>query len=295
MSKNNKRYYWLKLPKDFFADKRIKRLRRLAGGDTYTIIYQKMLLASLDDGGKLYFEGVEENFAAELALMIDEKEDDVAVTLSFLEKQGMIELLEADEGEYMLTELPALIGSETASARRMRRLRSKKDETTPSLSDANVTPAFADVQNSDIEKEIDIDIDIDIELDTDIDKECESGADAPPHTRDKPKPRPPKKKYGEYGWVLLTEAQYAKLLKDLGAKELERCIRYVDESAQSSGNKNKWKDWNLVIRRCSRDGWGLRGYSNTRASPGNRQVDRVKTEAEYDLDDEYSVQVIPPE
>lgn len=42
-----KRYYWLKLPDDFFRQKPIKKLRRIAGGDTYTIIYLKMLLVSL--------------------------------------------------------------------------------------------------------------------------------------------------------------------------------------------------------------------------------------------------------
>lgn len=63
-------------------------------------------------------------------------------------------------------------------------------------------------------------------------------------------------KYGEYGWIKLTDIQYEKLLKDLGQVELDRCIAYIDELAQSTGNKNKWKDWNLVIRRCNREGWG---------------------------------------
>lgn len=43
----NKRYYWLKLMDDFFDSKRIKKLRKMAGGDTYTIIYLKMQLLSL--------------------------------------------------------------------------------------------------------------------------------------------------------------------------------------------------------------------------------------------------------
>ncbi len=62
---------------------------------------------------------------------------------------------------------------------------------------------------------------------------------------------------GEYGWVKLTDRQYERLMNDLGQEELERCIRYVDESAQKTHNKNKWSDWNLVIRNCHRDGWGL--------------------------------------
>lgn len=69
-------------------------------------------------------------------------------------------------------------------------------------------------------------------------------------------------KYGEYGWVKLSEDEYGRLLEDLGEDELQRCITYVDESAQRTGNKNKWKDWNLVIRSCSRDKWGYRQQSS---------------------------------
>ncbi len=66
-----------------------------------------------------------------------------------------------------------------------------------------------------------------------------------------------RKKYGQYGWVKLSVEEYNRLLNDFGKTEVERCISYVDEAAQSTGNKNKWRDWNLVIRRCHRDGWGL--------------------------------------
>ena len=73
-----KRYYWLKLKADWFSDKRIKKLRSIAGGDTHTIIYLKMMLLSLKDEGKLYFEGVEDNFASEIALALDDDEYQLA-------------------------------------------------------------------------------------------------------------------------------------------------------------------------------------------------------------------------
>ena len=82
---------------------------------------------------------------------------------------------------------------------------------------------------------------------------------------DKP-PAPTRKKYGSFGWVRLTGEEYVKLVADFGEAEALRCITYVDESAQSTGNKNKWRDWNLVIRKCHRDGWGLSQNSNTRGS-----------------------------
>lgn len=121
--KENKRYYWLKLMADFFNQPRIKKLRKIAGGDTYTIIYLKMQLLSLKTDAILSFEGIENTFAEELALTMDEDPENVKVALKFLESQGMIEQL--SETEYCLTETDKLIGSESYSAERVRRHRER--------------------------------------------------------------------------------------------------------------------------------------------------------------------------
>ena len=69
--------------------------------------------------------------------------------------------------------------------------------------------------------------------------------------------RPDRKSFGEFGWVKLSDAEYNRLLNDLGEAEVKRCIAYVDESAQTTGNKNGWRDWNLVVRKCHKQSWGL--------------------------------------
>lgn len=79
-----KKYYWLKMTDQFFEDKAIKKLRKIAGGDTYTIIYLKMLLTAIKQGNKMYFEGIEDDFMEELALELDEDTDNVKVTVSYL-------------------------------------------------------------------------------------------------------------------------------------------------------------------------------------------------------------------
>lgn len=81
----------------------------------------------------------------------------------------------------------------------------------------------------------------------------------------------PKKSFGQYGWVRLTDEEYAAIVTSLGRDEAERCISYVDECAQGTGNKNKWRDWNLVVRKCSRDGWGkhLQGSYQRKERPGD--------------------------
>ena len=119
-----KKYYWLKLKEEFFADKAIKKLRKIAGGDTYTIIYLKMLLKAVKQGNRLYFEGVEENFPAELALELDEDEDNVVVTLQFLQAKGLMQVM--SEEEFFLTQCEEMVGSETDAARRMRISRNRR-------------------------------------------------------------------------------------------------------------------------------------------------------------------------
>lgn len=159
-----KRYYWLKLPKDFFEDKAIKRLRQIAGGDTYTIIYLKMLLKSMEDDGKLFYEGIEDTICDEIALDINESADDVQVTISYLEKKG---LLIVTDSEVELTRLTEMVGSETDKAELMRKLRNKEKGNNVTKISNNVTKALPTVTNCYTEKEKEIEKSReDIEIDT---------------------------------------------------------------------------------------------------------------------------------
>lgn len=88
------------------------------------------------------------------------------------------------------------------------------------------------------------------------------------------------RKYGEYGWVRLTDEQYKKLVEDIGEANAKRCIAYVDESAQGTGNKNKWKDWNLVVRKCYREGWGVKPWSQKRVGANGIPVNNQKSDLE---------------
>ena len=146
---NDKKYYWLKLKDDFFRDKKIKKLRRIAGGDTFTIIYLKMQLLSLKNSGVLIFENVEDTFEEEIALEIDEKVEDVKVCLLYLEKTG---LLECKDNEYILPQTIDCIGSETATAERMRRSRERKKQLEMSQCYTDVTNGYTEIE-IEIEKE----------------------------------------------------------------------------------------------------------------------------------------------
>lgn len=85
VAKTNRRYYWIQLAQDFFKSKEMKLLRKMPGGDTYTIIYLKLMLISLEDSGKIYFEELAQDLAEEMALLIDEDTEAVRMTLMFIE------------------------------------------------------------------------------------------------------------------------------------------------------------------------------------------------------------------
>ena len=150
MAVKNKRYYWIQLTQDFFKSKEMKLLRKIAGGDTHTIIYLKMMLISLEDGGCIYYDGLADNLAEEIALMIDENVEDIKITLLFLESKGL--LTRKNDRDYFLEQVPEMVGSETASTRRSRKHR----ELTALHCNTIATTCNGDI---DIEKDIEKDID----------------------------------------------------------------------------------------------------------------------------------------
>ena len=152
MVTENRRYYWLQLKDDFFNSKEMKLMRKLPGGEEITIIYLKMMLASLAEQGKLYFEGLAEDLAEELSLIIDEDPEAIRLTLMFLTKKKL--LTTSDNYQFNLEQVPEMVGSETASTRRSRKHRENQK---------------ALQCNTDATKG-NGDIDIDIDIDTDIDK-----------------------------------------------------------------------------------------------------------------------------
>ena len=64
-------------------------------------------------------------------------------------------------------------------------------------------------------------------------------------------------------YVKLTDVQYNKLKKDYPSEDIDNCILLLDEYVTINGNKNKYKDWNLVLRKSIREQWFKKGINNT--------------------------------
>ena len=157
----------MQLSEEFFKSKEMKLLRRLPGGEEHTIIYLKLMLASLQDNGNIYFEGLADSLAEEMALIIDEDAEAVRMTLMFLEQKKL--LTTSDNFAYKLEQVPEMIGSETASTRRSRKHRSTQ-KALQCNTDATKCNGDIDIE---LEKEIEIEIEKDIKIDKEINIESE--------------------------------------------------------------------------------------------------------------------------
>lgn len=154
-----KKYYWLKLKDDFFQQKTIKKLRKIAGGDTFTIIYLKMMLVAIKSEGRILHEGIETNFHEELALDLDEDEENVRLTINYLLNHG---LMEESLNEFYIPESVQNTGKESESAERVRRHREKALQCNIAVTASNdkVTESNDKVTACNTEKEIEKEIEI---------------------------------------------------------------------------------------------------------------------------------------
>ena len=250
-----KKFYWLKLKENFFMQKEIKKLRRIAGGDTYTIIYLKMQLLSIKNDGILHYDGTEDSLEEQLALELDEDIDNVVVTLSFLKANKLIEEINPDD--YLLNKAVENIGKEGESAERMRALR-KREKERASLCDGNV-------QKSDTE----IEIEKREEIDTDIKKDIENKevkTSTKKHSRNFVKP---------------SVEEIMNYCNERGNNIDPQSFYDFYESKGWYVGKNKMKDWKAAVRTWERN--NTNGFQNGYNNRGSRSSTAEKLDNDYDM------------
>lgn len=155
----NKKNNWLKLKVDFFSTPQIKKLRKIAGGDKYLIIYQKLMLLTVNSEGHYEFQNLEPTLEEELALILDEDVDNLRILLSFLKSTNLMQGI--DSNNIFFIEVPKLIGISDNSSERVakyRALKKKERECNALHSRYNdVTCNDVTIAEKDIEKDIEKD------------------------------------------------------------------------------------------------------------------------------------------
>lgn len=121
-----KRYYWLKLHKDFFQGHQIRILEGMPNGKEYAYFLLKLLAESVSHDGKLRLSETIPYNEEMLSALTNTNVDIVRSAIKAFEALGLLEIM--DDGTYYLTEVKRLTGSETEWAEKKRLYREKLKE-----------------------------------------------------------------------------------------------------------------------------------------------------------------------
>ena len=216
----SKKYYWLKLKRDFFKRHDIRIIEEMPNGKDYILFYMKLLLESIDHEGSLRFSDAIPYNEQMLSVVTNTNVDIVKAAMKLFLDLNMIDVL--DDKTIYMSEVEKLIDCETDSAKRMRDLRTKLKS---SQCDADVTPMLENVtQSKSKRKSIDKDIELDVVVEEDA---CDNNEQPVENSVDNSSLEYMGGTLGK-GVVLLTEAQKDALLDVLG---LDLFNHYVEKLA----------------------------------------------------------------
>lgn len=154
-----KKYFWLKLPRNFFGKHYIKILRAKENGELLVLFYMWMLTEAIDHEGRLRYS---EDIPYDEEMLAEASGFALHIVTQALQQFTKLQLVITEsDGTLFMPKSIEMIGSESASAQRVREYRErknskeKKPETVENTeSNDNVTKCNSDVQKSNIEKEL---------------------------------------------------------------------------------------------------------------------------------------------
>jgi len=118
-----KRYYWLKLDRNFFKrhDIRIIEAMDNGKGKEYVLFYLKLLVESIDHDGALRFSQTIPYDEQMLSVVTNTDLEIVGHAIDIFKRYGLMEI--DDDGTIFMTGLPNMVGSEADSTARVRKHR----------------------------------------------------------------------------------------------------------------------------------------------------------------------------
>lgn len=160
-----KRYYWLKLKRDFFKRHDIRIIEAMPNGKDYILFYLKLLCESVDHDGNLRFSDQIPYNEDMLATITNTNIDVVRSAIKIFTQLNMMELM--DDGTFYMNEVEKMIGSESYWAEKKRvqrekeRLAEDEDWTMSSeIGQCPTCPSKSKSKSKSKEKEIEIEIEI---------------------------------------------------------------------------------------------------------------------------------------
>jgi predicted phage replisome organizer len=121
-----KKYFWLKLRRDFFKRHDTKIIEAMDNGKDYLLFYLKLLVESIDHEGNLRFSDTIPYNDKMLSVITDTNIDIVRSAVKVFSELGMMDQM--DDGTLFMSHVETMIGSETSDAVRMREIRENKKQ-----------------------------------------------------------------------------------------------------------------------------------------------------------------------
>ena len=165
---DNKKYYWLKLKKDFFKRHDIQIIENMPNGKDYVLFYLKLLVESVDHEGGLRFNETIPYNEQMLATITNTNIDTVSNAMKLFRELGMVEIL--DDKTIYMNEVSKMLGAETYWAQKKREERDKKKLPKPATPQIGQCPIDVQGKSNVSKQEIEIELDIEKELEKDKDK-----------------------------------------------------------------------------------------------------------------------------
>ncbi len=144
-----KKYYWLKLKRDFFKRHDIRIIEEMPNGKDYILFYLKLLLESVDHDGTLRFSDTIPYNEQMLSVVTNTNIDIVRSAMKLFVELHMMDIF--DDKTIYMSEVEKYIGSETQWAEKKRLQRAKGDNV-PRLS--SNCPTELEIREKSIEKDL---------------------------------------------------------------------------------------------------------------------------------------------
>ena len=241
---SNKKFYWLKLNKDFFKRHDIRIIEEMPNGKDYILFYLKLLLESVNHEGHLRFSETIPYNEQMLAVITNTNIDVVRCAMKVLLELKMMEIL--DDSTIYMAEVLKLTGSETEAAERMRKSRKNQKAL---LECNNVQKCYTEIE---IEK--------DEELESDKEKEVI-------------KPDKPTSK--QFVPPTLEEVQ-AYCIERKNKVDAQKFFDYYEAADWHDGNGKKMKSWKQKVIT-----WEGRDNNKGKGSEDNKSDSGHNSENEY--------------
>ena len=224
-----KKYYWLKLKRDFFKRHDIRIIEEMPNGKEYLLFYLKLLVESIDHDGSLRFSDTIPYNEQMLSVITNTNVDIVRSALKLLVNLKLVEI--KDDDTIYMEEVNKMIGSETKWAEYKRNAKAS----------ARNVPLLENVQS--VSNNSPTEIEKDIEIDKDTEKEvCK-----------------PQKRFAK---PTLDDVK-AYCLERNNNVDPEKWYNYYSANGWKVG-KNPMKDWKAAVRTWERsDGGGKPKYQRT--------------------------------